>query len=95
MKVTVKFFETLKNIVGKGEVEVDLPEKTDVEGLLKKLLEYYGADFTNYVFDDKTKKIREYLQIVIDGKCTSFSHGRTVRLKDRSVVTILPPLGGG
>lgn len=95
MKVTVKLFATLKETVGSGEVEVDLPEGADVGDLLEMLSKDCGADLGNYVIDDGTRRVRQYLQIVVDGKYGSFSEQRRTKLSDGLVVTILPPIGGG
>jgi len=95
MKVTVRLFETLKDIAGSGKIEVNLPEGTDIESLLTKLSRDYGADLESFLIDEKTKKARTYLQIIVDGKYTSFLERKNTTLKDGSVVTILPPIGGG
>lgn len=95
MKVTVKLFAKLKEIVGSQELEVNLPERADIRNLLEKLSKDYGADFDNYVIDDRTGMVRQYLQIVVDGKYTSTSEKLGTKLRDGSVIAILPPIGGG
>jgi len=95
MKVTVKLFAKLKEIVGNQELEVNLPERADIRNLLEKLSKDYGADFDNYIIDDRTRMVRQYLQIVVDGKYTSTSEKLGAKLRDGSVVAILPPIGGG
>jgi molybdopterin converting factor small subunit len=55
----------------------------------------YGADLENFLIDEKTEKARAYLQIMVDGKYTSFLDRKKTTLRNGSVVTILPPIGGG
>lgn len=95
MKVTVRLFATLREIAGRGEIEIDLPGKSAVGNLLDRLSKDYGADFENYIFEERTRQFRPYLQIVVDGKYTSTSEGLSIELRDGSVVAILPPVGGG
>ncbi len=95
MKVVVRVLATLKEMIGSEVVEMDLPKGADVGDLLKRLSEDYGGDLGNYIIDDRTGTIRPYLQIVVDGRYTSSSSGSGIELRDGSVVSILPPIGGG
>ena len=95
MKVIVKLFAVLKDVVKSGEVALDLHEGADIESLLENLSNEFGGDLENYLIDEKTKKPRAYLQIMVDGKYTSFSKGKKTTLRNGSVVAILPPIGGG
>ena len=47
------------------------------------------------LINDQTKKIRPYIQILVDGKYTSSSKESGIKLREGSVVAILPPVGGG
>ena len=51
MKVTVKFFTTLREITQKREEEIQLSSAATVEELLKILSKKYGRKFTDYVYD--------------------------------------------
>ena len=94
MKVTVKFFTTLREIVGKPQEEIELSEAVTVDELLQKLGEKYGEKFTRYVYDEKGK-VRGYLHFLINGKSITTQQGLETKLKENDVLAILPPVGGG
>ncbi|MBS7645000.1 MAG: ubiquitin-like small modifier protein 1 [Candidatus Bathyarchaeia archaeon] len=95
MKVKVKFFASLREITGKREEEIEVPENTTVEGLIEILSSRYGKEFSDYVYDERVGKPRDYLQFLIDGRSASTLQGLKTRLRDGCNFAIIPPVGGG
>lgn len=94
MKVTVKFFTTLREITGKREEEIKSPEDLTVDELLEKLSKRHGHQFIKYVYDE-TGNVRSYLQFLVNGKSITTMQGFKTKLKEGDSVAIIPPVGGG
>ena len=94
MKVTIKFFTTLREVAGKREERIELSNGTTVEELLRLLSRKYGKGFINYVYDEKAN-VRGYLQFLVNGKSITTLQGFKTRLKDGDKIAIIPPVGGG
>jgi len=94
-EVTVKFFTTLREILGKKEDIVELADNSTIEDLLRKLSQKHGDKFIDYIYDEKTKRPRAYLQFLIDSFSIGTLQGLKTKLKDGNVVAIIPPVGGG
>ena len=94
MKVTVKFFTTLREIVGKPQEQIELSEAVTVNGLIRQLGEKYGEKFTRYVYDEKGR-VRGHLHLLINGKSITTQQGLKTKLKENDILAILPPVGGG
>jgi len=94
MKVTAKFFTTLREITKKREEEVELPSAATLDDLLRHLSQKYGRQFADYVFNDD-KGTRSQLQFLVNGRSTTTLQGLKTRLKDGDKVAIIPPVGGG
>jgi MoaD family protein len=97
VEVTVRFFTSLREIVGKRE-EILLfseGESVTVDLVLKTLSKKYGTPFTKYVYDEKTGKTKNFLQFLVSGTSTSTLNGLETQLKTGDVLAILPPVGGG
>jgi sulfur-carrier protein len=96
LQVTIKFFTSLREIVGEKEETLLFPdkEKVSVAKVLAALSKKYGESFADYVFD-KTGKTRGHLQFLINGTSTAAVAGLETELKDGDVLAILPPVGGG
>jgi MoaD family protein len=97
VEVKVRFFTTLREIVGKREETLAFPdgERVTVDLVLKTLTNKYGKPFTEYVYDAKTGQPKNFLQFLINGTSTSTLKGLETELKDDAVLAILPPVGGG
>jgi len=94
MKITVKFFTSLRELTGKGQEEMEVPGVITVEELLKQLSRKYGQQFSEYVYDKKGN-VRSYLQFLINGRGITTLRGFETRLKEGDRVAIIPPVGGG
>lgn len=97
MRVTVKFFTTLREIVGKKEETLQFPkrERVTVALVLERLTRNYGKPFSEYVYDHKTGEVKGFLQFLVNGRSTSPSGGLDSELSDGDVLAILPPVSGG
>jgi molybdopterin synthase sulfur carrier subunit len=97
LQVSVRFFTSLREIVGKKEQTLEFPEgeKVTVEVALKMLTQRYGNRFVEYVYDAKTGEVRGFLQFLVNGKSATTMNGLETELADGDVLAILPPVGGG
>lgn len=93
MKVTVRFFAALREIVGKKEETIEFPNNGSVTvgRALKELNQLHGQKFASYVYDANVNVIKGYLQMLVNEKSATL---RT-KLKDGDVLVIVPPVGGG
>ncbi len=97
MIVSVRFFTSLREIVGKKEETLKFPEgkKVTVQVVVESLRKRYGESFTKYVYDPKSGDMRSFLQFLVNGKSAITLNGLETELKDGDVLAILPPVGGG
>lgn len=97
MKVSVRFFTTLREIVGKREESLEFPkdERVTVGKVLEKLAERYGKGFAEYVYEGKSGDVKGFLQFLINGRSASTLKGLETELVDGDVLAIIPPVGGG
>ena len=97
MQVKVRFFTSLREIVGKREEVLSFPEgeKVTVDAVLHALSQKYGKPFREYVYDAKTGKPKGFLQFLVNGNSTTTQNGLQTEFKDGDVLAILPPVGGG
>lgn len=81
MKITVLLFASLKDIVGKGQLEIEVDEKCSVESLSKKLYELYP----------KVESYDSSVRIALNQEFVE----NDIELKDGDEVAYLPPVSGG
>jgi len=94
MRVKVKFFAMLRELVGVGEEEYEVESGTTVHDLLLKHVPQKHRNIS----DLWAKKVSDLLHerhgiymIIVNGYRVDLSQ----ELKDGDVVAILPPVGGG
>jgi molybdopterin synthase sulfur carrier subunit len=93
LKVTVRFFAALREIVGKKEETLEFRNDASVtvKRALKELTKLHGKEFANYVYDTKTNEVRSYLQMLVNERSATLK----TKLKDGDVLVIVPPVAGG
>jgi len=81
LKINVLLFASLKDITGKGQLEIEVEENCSVEILSKKLYELYP----------KVESFDSSVRIALNQE---FVEG-DIELKDGDEVAYLPPVSGG
>jgi molybdopterin synthase sulfur carrier subunit len=94
MRINVKFFAVLRDIVGDWSIDLSLPEGITVGETLESLAKQYGERFRSYVYDEKGS-VQDYLIFLINGESIHAMKGFETPLKEGDSLVILPPIGGG
>jgi len=95
MIVKVKYFATVREIVRKKEEIMEFDEDCSVKRLLQILAEKYGPKFAQYVFDMDSGRPHANMQFLLDGKSVGTLDGLNTKLKGKSELAVMPPVGGG
>lgn len=94
MRVNVRYFAEVRELVDLREEVVDLPSGSTVKALLDHLAAKHGEKLKEYLLDEAGNP-KPYLQFLIDEKSVSETGGVGTVLKDRCQFAIIPPVGGG
>ena len=81
MKVRVRVFAALREILGKDEAEIELPEGTTIEGLWEQLVDD----------DDRLEPFTKSINFAINHDFV----GKETELNPDDEVAFLPPVSGG
>ena len=94
MKVKVRAFATLSNLLGGGFLEVELPEGSTVGDLLAELVRRFGKPFREAVMEEDGR-LSKYVKVFVNGRDIDFLSGLDTALRDGDEVALIPPAGGG
>jgi molybdopterin synthase sulfur carrier subunit len=95
VRISVRFFTVLRELAGKGEDVLAFGAgKVTVNSVLQALAARHGTEFKDYLFNEQGK-VREPLQLLVDGKAIMRLEGLETELKDGSQLAIIPPVSGG
>lgn len=88
----VRFYATLRDIVGGRSVEVELDAGDTVNGMLERLFERY-PDLEPEILDNG--ELRHAVNIFVNGRSVRYLDGLDTKLSLDEDVTIFPPVAGG
>lgn len=92
MRITVKAFATLREILGgTGILYIELPEGSTIEDLLRNLKERYGSGLSI----DELSGGSSNVKVLVNGREIMYLGGLKTTLKDGDSVAFIPPVAGG
>jgi molybdopterin synthase sulfur carrier subunit len=91
-KITLKLLSLFWDAVGSHELTY---EGNTINEILTKFIEQYGKSLDKSLIDHKTKRLRPYILVLINGRNILFLNGFNTSLHDGDVIAISPPIAGG
>lgn len=96
MKVSLRSVGIIKMLIGQAVLDLELPDGTDVSGLLKHLADGEKGDkLAPYLVQPKDPSGHAPLKIVVNGKDINTLGGRQTLLADGDDVLAFMPIVGG
>lgn len=92
MNIRIRFTAQLKDKAGLGTDLIELNSTEKLQSLLRRLVERYGPDFGQILFDEKGFYRNSNL-IALNGSQVNYIENND--LKEGDEVTILSPVSGG
>lgn len=89
----VRAYATLRDLLGKREIDLPLSEPTDVGHVLRTLV----ADcppFGKKLWDGKGRPTG-YVKVLLNGRSIEYLSGMETPVADDDVIALFPPVGGG
>ena len=96
MKIKVKGYFNFKKVIRNlGISEIELPGGTLI-GLFDVLSNKFGEEFTDLIYDSRTKKVRGDIRILLNGRhVVHLPKGLETELKEGDEIVLFPPVAGG
>jgi molybdopterin synthase sulfur carrier subunit len=90
--ISIKFFATFREIIGKKELDVEYREGMTMGDLLQELCSK-SESMEKACFENG--KLRDYDELLINGHNIQFLNGLDTVLQDEDVIAVFPPVAGG
>jgi MoaD family protein len=94
LDVKILFWSLLTDITKIEEIRIPIEDGSDVETILGKLVEKFGAKFEEMVFKD-SKDLSKYVLITVNGKDIRSLDGLTTKIQHEDEISFIPAIAGG
>ena len=95
IKVKVHTILDIKKIIGKGEIEITVPEGSSVKEVVVRLVGTTEELRSRLLESDNPLKVHPHIRLMINGRDIAFLGGMDTVLEDSDEILILPPVSGG
>lgn len=94
MKVRVRAFATIREAIGTGQTDLELPDDSNVRSLIEQLSKMFGDQFKKLILVDG-ERLAPYVKILVNGRDIEYLNKLDTKLKHMDEVAIIPPVAGG
>ncbi len=94
MRVRVKFFGDLYELIGTFKLELEVTNGLSIRDLIDLISHTFNPKFTEAVLDGDGKLKGEYV-VLVNGKAIEWLNGLATKLNNNDEVVFLPPAEGG
>jgi molybdopterin synthase sulfur carrier subunit len=95
IKVKVHTILGLKQIIGRGEIEVSIPHGSTVRAFVSWMVKTYGQKLSSQLCEPGTVNLLPHIRLMVNGQSIRFLDGLETMLDDGDEVLLLPPVAGG
>ena len=95
MKIRVHSILQLKEVLGGKDVEIIVPDGTNVSGLLSGMVEIWGDSLSPHIFKPGSDEVLPYVRLMVNGKTIQALNGMDTVLNDGDEVLLIPLAAGG
>jgi molybdopterin converting factor small subunit len=95
MQVKVHYISLVKSYTNKSQDEFNLPDGTPLSGLLDKIAQAYGSQFSKEVYDPTKKEMKATFVAMVNGVLMDQLKGVDTHLKDGDSVILMSLVTGG
>ena len=95
MRIVIHSILKLKEALGGGDQEMDLPQGTTVARLLERMREKWGESLSSHLFDPAGNRPLPSVRVMVNGRTIQFLDGTETVLKEGDEVLLLPLVTGG
>ncbi len=85
----------LKEVLGGKDVEIIVPDGTNISGLLSGMVEIWGDSLSPHIFKPGSDQILPYVRLMVNGKTIQSLNGMETILNDGDEVLLIPLAAGG
>ena len=85
----------LKRIIGSGEIELSIPERSTLEELLATMVKRWGKELSSRLLEANSSIPLPYIRLMVNGRDIALLNRLKTELQEGDEILILPPIAGG
>ena len=95
IRVKVHTILGLKEIIGQREIEISVPEQSNLSDVLSHMVETWGEKLSSRLFEPGTDQVSSHIRLMVNGRDMAFLNGMETVIQDGDEIFLFPPAFGG
>ena len=95
IRIKIYTILALKEVLGKREFEVSLPEGSTVKDLISWMINKWGGKLSPHLFFPGSDRVLPHIRLMVNGRDIGFLNGIGTVLQEGDEFLMLPLVAGG